>query len=124
MAGITKIAELQARKRALVTESEICRESLKSEVENLRLELASVVGKLDKARRVASLVMMAAPVAGFAFRRRAQQAPTKPSRFKRMIGSAMIGVRLYRKYAPMAKSMLGQLRARRRAQSEAPSASE
>jgi hypothetical protein len=123
MAGISKIRDLEARKRALVTESEICRETLKAEVENLRLHGAAFLHKFDRVRSIGPWVLAAAPVAipllGLLTGRK-NKAP-KRSPIKGGIATGLLAVRLYRRYGPLLRSLIAQLRARRRSAAEARS---
>jgi len=63
MAGISKIKELEARKRALVTESEIYRETLRADVQNLQLYGASFFRRIDQIRGIGPWLLMALPMA-------------------------------------------------------------
>lgn len=124
MAGVSKISELEARKRALVTESEICREAFRTEIDNLHSHAASFFHKFDRIRSVGPWVMMAGPVAfpllSMLFRRRKKEAP-QTVRAKGAIATALIAFRLYRKYSPLVKSVVSHLRSRRHASREARS---
>jgi hypothetical protein len=119
MAGVSKIRELEARKRALVTESELCREALKAEVENLRHYSAGFFQKIDRVRSFGPWLMLAAPVAIPLFRlfsNRAKPAATpRSSGLKGGLAALMLGVRLFRQYAPLVSSLASQFLARRRA---------
>jgi hypothetical protein len=118
MAGISKIEELQARKRALVTESEICREAFSAELDSLKSHAAGFVHRFDKVRTVGPWLMLAGPLvfplARLVFRRR-EQPVAKPSKTKGVFAAAMVGLRLYRKYGPLVRSMVTQFQAKRRA---------
>lgn len=124
MAGVSKISELEARKRALVTESELCREAFRTEIDNLHSHATSFFHKFDRIRSVGPWVMLAGPVAlpllSMLFRGRKKEAPQAP-RAKGVIATALIAFRLYRKYWPLVKSTVSQFRSRRRATREARS---
>jgi len=62
--------ELEAKKRALVAESEVYREMLKLELHNLRLYVSRTKHKLKSFRRPNPLLMLLAPLAGAFFRKR------------------------------------------------------
>jgi hypothetical protein len=62
--------ELEAKKRALVAESEVYRETLKLEVHNLRLYVSRTKQKLTGFTRPNPLLMLLAPLAGAFFRKR------------------------------------------------------
>src|SRR4249919_2081888 len=114
MSGIFKVTELEVRKRALITQSEIHREELKAELENLAHYSTGILQKVDRVRRASSWVMIAAPVVlplvGLVMGKR-QRAP-RPSVWKKGISTALIGLRLYRKYGPLIKSFVGRLQTR------------
>jgi len=61
---------LEVKKRALVAESEVFRETLKLELHNLRLYGVRTKQKLGSFTSPNRLLMMAAPFAGFLFRRK------------------------------------------------------
>ena len=62
--------ELEAKKRALVAESEVYRETLKLELHNLRLYVSRTKQKLKGFGRPNPLLLLAAPLAGAFFRKR------------------------------------------------------
>src|SRR6266481_7327572 len=61
--------ELEAKKRALVAESEVYRETLKLELHNLRLYVSRTKKKLTSFTRPNPFLMLAAPLAGAFFRK-------------------------------------------------------
>jgi hypothetical protein len=61
---------LETKKRALVAESEVFRETLKLELHNLRLYTVRTRQKLTSFARPNKLLMLAAPFAGMLFRRK------------------------------------------------------
>src|ERR1044071_9583225 len=61
--------ELEAKKRALVAESEVYRETLKLELHNVQLYVARTRQKLRSFGKPNPLLMMAAPLAGALFRK-------------------------------------------------------
>ncbi len=121
MAGVSKIRELEARKRALVAECEICRETLKAEVHNLQLYAASFKNKFGYIRSLGPWLLfavpLAAPLLGLASRKKNES--HRPSRLKGGIATALLGMRLYRKYGPMLRTLVAQFRSKRQAASEA-----
>lgn len=117
MAAVPKITDLEARKRALVTESEICRETLKIEVDNLRLYAAGFRNRFEQVRNFGPLLLLAVPLVGFLFGKRAQ-AP-RASGLKGGIATALLGLRLYRKYGPLLRTLFAQFVAKKRTASEA-----
>jgi hypothetical protein len=94
--------ELEARKRALVAESEIYRQTLKLEFQNLRLYGAGLQRKFAAFRLLQPLLMLAAPFARGSFRKRGF------SKF-RLVTKAIWAWQLYRRIAPV----LQRLRSKR-----------
>jgi hypothetical protein len=117
MAGISKIRELEARKRALVTQSKICRETLKADIQNLLLYGSNIRKRLDRVRGVGPWLLLAAPMAapllGF-FLHKKNNAP-RPSRVKGGIATGLLALRLYRKYSPFVRTLVSHFVSRRRA---------
>lgn len=124
MAGIPKIRDLEARKRALVTESEICRENLKADLHNLVLYGDGLRKRVDQVRRIGPWLTLglpiAAPLLGLLSRRRNKHHESKhsnakhpdsvpPSRVKASIATALMAWRLYRKYGPTVRSLVTHL---------------
>src|SRR6266566_6873363 len=62
--------EFEAKKRALVAESEVYRETLKLELHNLRLYVSRTKQKLTSFTRPNLFLMLVAPLAGAFFRKR------------------------------------------------------
>lgn len=122
MAGISKISELEARKRALVTESEICREAFKAEIDNLRLHAGNFFHTFDRVRSIGTWLMLAGPVAvpllSFLFRKNTSEQP-QPAKFKGRIATALLALKLYRKYGPLVRSAVRHFKTRRRSTAEA-----
>ncbi len=110
MAGFFEIAGLEERKRALAAESEIYRETLKLEVQNLRLYGVHLRRRLDIFRpwrplaAAAPLLIMLYRLGLFGRRR------NKPrGRGARLFGAALFAWRLFRNYGPMMRGLLAQL---------------
>ena len=119
MAGVSKIKELEARKRALVTESEICRETLKAEVQNLQLYTASFKKRIDQVRGIGPWLMlvlpMLAPLLGHFSRKQTQNHEPQPSGLKGKLFKVLLALRLYRKYSPIVQTLVSRLVSKRRA---------
>jgi hypothetical protein len=119
MAGISKIAELEARKRALVTQSEICRETLKADVQELLLYGTSITKRIDKFRSVGPWFLLAMPLGasllGLITRKSHQNHAQPRSKFKAAIAAGLMGMRLYRSYAPTLRDLVSHFTTRRRA---------
>lgn len=118
MAGVSEIADLEARKRALVRQSELCRQALQADLHNLVLYGANLRRRVDQVRSVGPWLLLAtplaAPLAGLLFKKRHK--PTNsapPARTKGIVASALLAFRLYRKYAPLVRSMASHLVSRR-----------
>ena len=117
MAGISEIADLETRKRELVRQSELCRQSLEAELHNLALYGAGLRRRVDRALSIGPWLMLAVPLAapllGWFSNKRgktgnaAHAAP--PSRTKGVVASTLLAFRLYRTYAPLVRSMLAHL---------------
>jgi len=128
MAGISEIENLEARKRALVNECEICRENLREELQHLAQYGAGLRKRVDQARRVGPWLVLGlpllAPVARFFTKGQAAHQPAehngaaKPSKTKGLIATALLGLRLYRKYEPMVRSLASHLASRNRRRGE------
>lgn len=121
MAGVSKIRELEARKRALVTECEICREALKAELDNLQLYAASFKNKFRYVRSLGPWLLLAVPLAAplLGLVSRNKNESHRPSRLKGGIATALLGLRLFRKYGPVLGTFVAQVRSKRPAASEA-----
>src|SRR5690349_5913328 len=120
MAGIAKIKELEARKRALVTESEICRETIKADVQNLQLYGASFFKRIDQIRGIGPWLLlalpMAAPLVSLFSRKRAPEPShsARPSGIKGGFATVLLALRLYRKYGPLVRTLVAKLGSKRR----------
>jgi len=87
--------ELEARKKALVAESEVYRETLKLEIQNLRLSAIQARRKVSFLGTASSFLMLAAPLAGRLF------SSERPHPFRRVLKAGFVGWRLYRKIGPL-----------------------
>ena len=133
MAGISQIEELEARKQALVTESEICREALKAEFHNLALYGSNLRKRMDQVRSFGPWLLlglpMAAPLVSLFSRLRKrgdkeQKNAAPQSRANGGVATALLAFRLYRKYSPLLRSLVAHLasRSRSRAEDRSPAA--
>ncbi len=125
MAGISEIEKLEARKRALINESEICRENLKAEIHNLTLYAESLRQRVDKVRSVGPWLLMGlpmvAPLVRLFSKKRAQQNTqhhdsASHAGVKGGLATALLALRTYRKFAPMVRSVVTHLVSRYRRQ--------
>jgi hypothetical protein len=70
MVRLVKIKDLEARKRALAEESEVYRQTLRLEIQNLHLYRIQMQRKFSSLRPSNPLLMFAWPLAASLFRRR------------------------------------------------------
>jgi hypothetical protein len=114
MAGISKIAELQARKQALITESEICRENLKAELDGLKSLAEGIAHKVNQVRHVGPWLKLAAPiaiplVAMLAGKRAKLHRQPRP---EGKLAKALHALRLFGKYGPVARALVSKFQSR------------
>ncbi|HTL59734.1 MAG TPA: hypothetical protein VL361_28950 [Candidatus Limnocylindrales bacterium] len=110
MAGIPELKSLAARKQALVAQSEVYRQTLAIELENLKLYRAGLERKFRLLRALKPLLFIA-PLAGsfLGLRSRLKGEPKKPVRgWQKWWGAAMLGLRLYRKAGPMVAHLVAR----------------
>ena len=110
--------ELEAKKKALVAESEVYRQTLKLEIQNLRLCAIRAQRKVSLFGVSSSFLMLAAPLAGSLFRSRRRHP------LKRVLKAAFVGWRLYRKVGPLIGALFStrNRRPKPRAEHGAPAA--
>jgi hypothetical protein len=116
MAGVSRITELEARKRALVAESERSREALKADLANVQHYTSGFFTIMDRARSFSPWLLMAIPAAIpllKLFRGGKAEKPRSP--LKGRLAKLMLGVRIFRQYGPMVRSLIGRFQARRSA---------
>jgi hypothetical protein len=94
MAGFSKVAELEARKRALAAESDVYREMIRWELRNLQLYGEQLRRKVSWFKSFNPLLMFAAPVARAVVTRKARSLKL------RFVARAFLAWRLYKQYAP------------------------
>ena len=92
MARILKIKDLEERKKALVEESEVYRETLKLEIQNLRLYSIHVRRKFSSFGPSSPLMLFLMPFAASFFAKR------RLPKF-RFVTGALVGWKLFRKLA-------------------------
>jgi hypothetical protein len=118
--------ELRERKRQLVAESEVYRETLRLEVQNLRLYGLGLKEKLSALRAmnplfVAAATLLGTPLGGVFARRRKRS-------WLRLGLTSLVGWQVYRQVAPLLQLFLQRSRARTAtdgatAEAETPAAS-
>jgi hypothetical protein len=96
--------DLQARKRMLLAESEMYRQTLSSDVAHLTSATAWISTALHYARLVAPALAVAVPIAGFFFGSRKKRAHahahTAPAK-KNLLGKVIAGYRIARQVKPI-----------------------
>ncbi|SRR5258707_832718 len=92
MARIFQVKQLEAKRRALTAESEVYRQTLKLEIENLRLSAIQARRKITSGTVNPSLVMLIAPLAGSLLTKRG-------GRLRGMVSTALLAWQVYRKAA-------------------------
>jgi len=117
MGRISKIDELRARKEALIRESEICRQTLEAEIQNLKAYTEGFVRKIDRVRQIGPWFKFAAPVAipliGLLVGKKIKTRPLdKTPRSSGKLAKAMMVLRLFGKYGPLLRSFAARLRTR------------
>lgn len=116
MASVFKVSDLEARKRAAVADCEVYRHMLTLELEHIRLYRESWRRKFSffkTSRLLLLLIPVGLTLFGLKGRRRAVE--TKPaSGWKRILSTAVLAWRVYRKVGPALAPLISQLRARRR----------
>lgn len=98
MARILRLKELELRKRTLVAESEVYRQTLRLEARNFNLYALSLRRKLDVLRWLNPLLTVGAPLVGSLFG--ARRAPAR----RGWLGMLLRGWRLYRQFGPVLQS--------------------
>lgn len=105
--------ELAARRQLLVAESDIRRETLKLEVQNLQLYAAGIQQKMDSFRTANPLLMLA-PLLGLFFgpplRELIAQRRRRRHRWVRLGLSFLFSLRLYRQFRPLLRMLLARPR--------------
>ena len=112
MAKILRLKELEARKRALVAESEVYRQTLTLEIQNLRIYRVRMQKKLVVARLANPLFLFGASFLGSRFfGRSARRRPR--GKLSRVVGATLMGWKLFRQFGPAIQKRLVQLLVRR-----------
>ena len=112
MAKILGEREIEERKRALIAESEIYRQTLILEVQNIRLYSVRVQKKLAWLRMLNPILMVAGSLLGPRWFR-GRERRKRRGLWSRILGGALLGWRLSRRFSPAVRSLLfGRSRAR------------
>lgn len=100
MAGIAEVSSLASRRQALVAESEAYRHSLTLEVQNLRLYTARAKQRFQLLNAAKPLLVVLPFLGAWFARKPAGKAPKKPHGWRRWLGAALTGWRVYRRASP------------------------
>ena len=108
MARLIEVKDLAARKRALLSQSEVYRQTLALDVQNLQLYAITMQHRLKRLRTIASIVTVAVPLARTLFRSRSllQAAPAASVAKRGFFRTLLAGWRLYRKYGPIIQTFV------------------
>jgi hypothetical protein len=106
MAGKREITSLDAYKRELLARSEVYRQSLALQTQELQSSVAWVPRSLGLVRSVAPIFALAAPIAGFFFaRKKLTDSPKskspEPRAKKGLFATALMGYQLYNRVRPI-----------------------
>lgn len=99
MVRLLKVKELEDRRRFLLAQSEMYRQTMTLEISNVKFSTALLKHKLRSKRNLAMLIGSAVPLAGFLFVR---------SRAKRVVGvlpNVVAGLKLFNKFMPWVKTI-------------------
>ena len=121
MARLFEVKELEARRQALAAESEIYRQTLRLEVQYLRLYAAGWKRTVRKWTFFNPLLLMLVPLARAFFSLRHRQR----SRWQRLVPLLLLGWRVAQKLLPFFRSPATReafFRFRRRAEEQTPAA--
>ncbi len=105
MAGISELDSLAAKKRALVAESEVYRQTLRLELQNVRLYAARMQRRVDLLRSAKPLLALVPIIGAFAGLRFRAKRAGRPRGLRRWMRAALVGWRVYRNVAPVLKAV-------------------
>ncbi|HWH68049.1 MAG TPA: hypothetical protein VNT26_01580 [Candidatus Sulfotelmatobacter sp.] len=113
MARLLQVKPFQLRKQALVAESEVYRQTLHLECQNLLLYGVHLKRKLARYRASTKSLLMLASAVGALVGARSRRSEAKPRQKKRgLLATALVGWRLYRRFGPLLQNLLAQQLAR------------
>jgi hypothetical protein len=108
MAGFIPVKELEARRRALVAESEVYRQTLLLEVMNIRL--AGAKTRREMSDKIRPWLLVLAPLGALVGLWRERGSHGKGAHRKRgTLGKLLLVYRLYRRFGPLLKPWLAQV---------------
>lgn len=97
MAGIFKIKDLEARKKALADQNDLCRQMLQLELRNLQIYTRRLKRKWSRFMVLKPLLSLA-PLAGMAGTFLGRRQRERSGNWTRLARTAMTGWALYRRY--------------------------
>jgi hypothetical protein len=97
--------DLEARKKLLVAESEVYRQTLRLDAQNLRLYSAHIQRKFATYAALKPAILLAAPLVSSWFSGKGKNEEHKPKSFFSM---AMSGFRMYKSLQPLLASLMAQ----------------
>jgi hypothetical protein len=106
MAQISRLKDLEGRKRALVAESEVYRQTLKLEIQNIRLYGARMQRKFALARLANPLFLLAGSYIGARFFGRGVKLRRR-GRWS-WLGMGLLAWRALKNYGPLLQNILAQ----------------
>jgi hypothetical protein len=113
MARLLKLADLEARKQALVAESEIYRQTLQVEFHNIQLSIAGTSRKLSHFKSLFAIVPVGSSLLGVLVATLFRRKKSETSGL-RILPTALMGWRLYQKYGSMLQPLVSKFINRRR----------
>ena len=105
MAGLFGVRNAEARKRALLAESEVLRETLRLELRNFRFYSVTVRKRFSTLSALRPWLFLGAPIVSFIRGRKRRRRSGK----LRAIGTAFTLWRLYRKFGPVVRQIVPEI---------------
>jgi hypothetical protein len=108
MLRIFKVKELEEKRRALAAESEVYRQTLTLEIQNLRLHAAHTKRRFSSLTTPNPLIMMILPFAKSFLVRSIVRRTKNRFGLLRVAAGALFGWKVYRKFAPLLRDLLAR----------------
>jgi hypothetical protein len=102
MPRLFQVEELEERKRALVEQSEIYRQTLQFELQNLRLYTEGITRKVNVVRSFNPLMVFAAPLLKSFFQRKLRKSKLG------LFAKGLMFWRLYRQFSPLLRGVFSR----------------
>ncbi len=117
MVRILKVKELDDRKKLLLAQSEMYRETLRLEVANVKFSVALLRRRLDFVKSAVGVVGVAAPVLGLVLGLRGfrKKDVVMPAAKRGMFSKLVAGWQMFRRFRPLVQEFLEGRRAAREA---------